>query len=182
MKPFLLALRRSLFDALDQHHLTPMVTLLHFVVPGWIADEGGLESDGIVEAYADFVKVVAQRYRGRHAWWVPLNEASVFLNFERRHGACRDEQGRAREGPARGDAREGVRAAARARPGSARRQQRRLGAVPRERLRRLALRAHSSPARFPRRRLLLLARLRPLGRTRGTGQLMEGGVRARRRC
>lgn len=82
----------ELFAELERRHLTPMVTLLHFVVPGWVADEGGLEHDDIVEAYADFVKVVAQRYRGRHAWWVPLNEASVFLNFERRHGACRDEQ------------------------------------------------------------------------------------------
>lgn len=82
----------ALFEALEQHHLTPMVTLLHFVVPGWVADEGGLERDGIVEAYAEFVKVVAQRYRGRRVWWVPLNEASVFLNSERRHGACRDSE------------------------------------------------------------------------------------------
>ncbi len=82
----------EVFEALEEHHLTPMVTLLHFVVPGWVADKGGLENDAIVEAYVDFVKVVAQRYRGKKVWWVPLNEASVFLTFERRHGACRDEE------------------------------------------------------------------------------------------
>lgn len=82
----------GLFAALERHHLTPMVTLLHFVTPGWVADEGGLETDRTIDAFADFVKVMADRYRGRGVWWVTINEATWFLELERKHGAVRDEQ------------------------------------------------------------------------------------------
>lgn len=82
----------DLFDALAEHHMTPMVTLLHFVTPGWVLDEGGLADPRIVSAFDDFVKVVAQRYAHRGAWWITINEPSYFLTLERRHGSCPDEE------------------------------------------------------------------------------------------
>ena len=82
----------ALFAALERHHLVPMVTLCHFVVPGWVLDEGGLGDDRIVGAFADFARVVAGRYGARVGWWVTLNEASYFLTLERRHGSVSDAQ------------------------------------------------------------------------------------------
>jgi beta-glucosidase len=68
------------------------VTLLHFVTPGWVLDEGGLGNDAILSAWADFVRVVSARYAKRGAWWITINEASYFLTLERRHGSCPDDQ------------------------------------------------------------------------------------------
>lgn len=82
----------AVFDELRAHGMTPMVTLLHFVTPGWVLDEGGLGSDAILEAWAEFVRVVSARYASRGAWWITINEASYFLTLERRHGSCPDEQ------------------------------------------------------------------------------------------
>ncbi|MBL8914095.1 MAG: glycoside hydrolase family 1 protein [Archangium sp.] len=80
----------QMFEALRERGMTPMPTLLHFVTPGWVLDEGGLASDSIVRAFRDFVEVVARRYRSRGARWVTLNEASYFLTLERRHGSVPD--------------------------------------------------------------------------------------------
>lgn len=82
----------ALFDELKKHGLTPMVTLLHFVTPGWVLDEGGLGDDAILTAWSDFVRVVSARYAKRGAWWITINEASYFLTLERRHGSCPEEQ------------------------------------------------------------------------------------------
>lgn len=76
----------ALFDAIAEKKMTPMVTLIHFVVPGWVLDEGGLTNDAIVGAFSDFVKLVAKRYRGRGTMWITINEPSYFLTLERRHG------------------------------------------------------------------------------------------------
>jgi beta-glucosidase len=86
-----LAFYDALFDEVAAQGMTPMVTLLHFVVPGWVADEGGLTDDRIVEAFTDFVRLVGQRYRQRGVWWLTLNEATHFLTLERRHGAVPDD-------------------------------------------------------------------------------------------
>jgi beta-glucosidase len=82
----------ALFDALKKHGITPMVTLLHFVTPGWVLDEGGLGNDAILSAWTDFVRVVSARYAKCGAWWITINEASYFLTLERRHGSCPDDQ------------------------------------------------------------------------------------------
>ena len=76
----------ALFEALEAHRLTPMVTLLHFVTPGWVVDEGGLGDDRVVEAFAQFVTLVAERFARRSRWWLTINEPSHFLTLERRHG------------------------------------------------------------------------------------------------
>lgn len=77
----------AVFATLERHHLTPMVTLLHFVTPGWVLDAGGLGSDAVVSSFDAFVTLVAQRYAGRGTRWITLNEASYFLTLERRHGS-----------------------------------------------------------------------------------------------
>ncbi len=82
----------ALFDELKKQGITPMVTLLHFVTPGWVLDEGGLGNDAILSAWSEFVRVVSARYASRGAWWITINEASYFLTLERKHGSCPDEQ------------------------------------------------------------------------------------------
>lgn len=82
----------ELFDAIAAQGMTPMPTLLHFVTPGWVLDDGGLASDAIVSGFREFVEVVARRYRGRRARWITLNEASYFLMLERRHGSLREDE------------------------------------------------------------------------------------------
>ncbi|MFT3712102.1 MAG: family 1 glycosylhydrolase [Archangium sp.] len=82
----------AVFAALAKHHLTPMPTLLHFVMPGWVLDEGGLGNNLVLSSFAEFVELVAKRYAGRGARWITLNEASYFLTLERRHGSLRDDE------------------------------------------------------------------------------------------
>ncbi len=85
----------EIFAALAEHHLTPMVTLLHFVMPGWVMDEGGLASPAVVDSFGEFARVVAQRYRGRGVMWITLNEPSYFVLLEDREAGWGGEQLRA---------------------------------------------------------------------------------------
>jgi beta-glucosidase len=76
-----------------QNHLTPMVTLSHFVLPTWLhavevrdearlgwAGGGAAPGDGpIVEAFARFAGDMAEEFGKEVDLWVPLNEPMVLI-------------------------------------------------------------------------------------------------------
>ena len=65
--------------------MTPMITLSHWVYPGWVADQGGFTSARTVEDFLAFTTRIAQRYSD--VLWVTFNEPAVFLAQELKIGA-----------------------------------------------------------------------------------------------
>ncbi|MDR3660464.1 MAG: family 1 glycosylhydrolase [Mycobacterium sp.] len=70
--------------------MTPMITLMHWVYPGWIADRGGFVNN--VAAFEDFAKAIIKRYAGQGVLWVSINEPLAFGAMEMRTGAIKPDQ------------------------------------------------------------------------------------------
>lgn len=66
--------------------MTPMITLDHWVYPGWIADRGGWSYPGIVDAWLAHADAVAARYAGNGTLWVTVNEPSIYVWHEVSNG------------------------------------------------------------------------------------------------
>ncbi|WP_020668863.1 glycoside hydrolase family 1 protein [Amycolatopsis nigrescens] len=67
--------------------MTPMITLNHWVHPGWVADRGGWTADETVTDWLAFAELIVQRYQGSNALWVTINEPLVFVERELKIGA-----------------------------------------------------------------------------------------------
>ncbi|WP_431875516.1 glycoside hydrolase family 1 protein [Amycolatopsis sacchari] len=65
--------------------MTPMITLNHWVYPGWVADRGGFADPRTVGDFLAFTEKVVQRYR--NVLWVTFNEPVAFLSQELKIGA-----------------------------------------------------------------------------------------------
>ncbi len=74
---------RRMLGALRDAGIEPMVTLLHFSLPQWLAERGGLESPDFVAAFGQFVRWVAEALGDLCHLWVTINEptASVVLGY-----------------------------------------------------------------------------------------------------
>ena len=70
--------------------MTPMITLMHWVYPGWITDRGGFLDN--VAAFEDFAKAITKRYAGQGVLWVSINEPLAFGAMEVRTGAIKPDQ------------------------------------------------------------------------------------------
>lgn len=57
--------------------IAPMVTLLHFSLPNWLAARGGLTSADFPEKFARFSREAARRLGGHVDLWCTLNEPNV---------------------------------------------------------------------------------------------------------
>lgn len=55
--------------------ISPQIDLVHYGLPGWIAD--GFHNSDYPKYVADFAARVAERYRGRVFWYTPLNEPRI---------------------------------------------------------------------------------------------------------
>ncbi|SDD95365.1 beta-glucosidase [Rhodococcus tukisamuensis] len=64
------------------HGMRPMITLDHFVYPGWVADRGGWSDEGTVDSWLANAERVVRRYAGDGTNWITFNEATVFLQKE----------------------------------------------------------------------------------------------------
>src|SRR5437899_6568208 len=56
-EPAAVAHYHDVFAALRRHRLTPVVTLMHFTLPAWIADRGGWRAREPVDHFAAFVRL-----------------------------------------------------------------------------------------------------------------------------
>lgn len=57
--------------------ITPMVTLLHFTLPQWLADRGGVLAPDFPDRFAAFAHQAATHFRGQTALWCTINEPNV---------------------------------------------------------------------------------------------------------
>ncbi len=74
-----LAYYDDLIKALKEAGIQPLITLDHFVHPGWVADQGGWSNPQTVDEFVSFVRLIAGRYHADVHWWLTFNEAAFFM-------------------------------------------------------------------------------------------------------
>jgi beta-glucosidase len=72
-----LAHYREVLEALRDRSLTPVVTLLHYTLPHWMAGMGGWESPEIETYFERYVKRVVDAYHDLVPYWITINEPVV---------------------------------------------------------------------------------------------------------
>ena len=80
----------SLLNELDQKNLKlterkakiePFATLIHFVLPSWLADKGGWENPDTAYEFEHFTKKILEKFGNRIKNWITHNEPNIFLGF-----------------------------------------------------------------------------------------------------
>ncbi|MEV6279930.1 family 1 glycosylhydrolase [Nocardia sp. NPDC051832] len=66
--------------------MRPMLTLDHWVYPGWEVDRGGWANPGMVEDWLTNARKVVDRYAPADPLWVTFNEPAMYVINETRHG------------------------------------------------------------------------------------------------
>ncbi|WP_347957643.1 family 1 glycosylhydrolase [Gordonia aichiensis] len=66
--------------------MRPMITLDHWVYPGWIADRGGWADPGTLPAWLRHNRIIVDRYAKYHPLWITVNEPSAYVMKEVQFG------------------------------------------------------------------------------------------------
>ncbi|MGI5218653.1 family 1 glycosylhydrolase [Nocardia sp. CA-290969] len=66
--------------------MRPMLTLDHWVYPGWQAERGGWRRAGMVDDWLANARAVVDRYADADPLWITFNEPAAYLMNEVRHG------------------------------------------------------------------------------------------------
>ncbi|MBZ8176356.1 family 1 glycosylhydrolase [Corynebacterium sp. 3HC-13] len=74
----------DIINSIRAHGMTPMITMVHYVYPGWLADRGGFLSEDAIEHFGRFADLITQRWGGpgQDTLWVTFNEPLVFFGHE----------------------------------------------------------------------------------------------------
>ncbi|APE35270.1 glycoside hydrolase family 1 [Nocardia mangyaensis] len=81
-----LAFYDGVVDAIVAAGMRPMLTLDHWVFPGWAVDRGGWRDTEMVVNWLANARRVVDRYAATDPLWVTFNEPTVYLVNELRHG------------------------------------------------------------------------------------------------
>jgi len=78
-----LAHYEQVVDALIERGIEPVVTILHYTLPQWVAAKGGWETPAMEELFARYVARVVDRLGDRVRWWLTMNEpvVNVFKSY-----------------------------------------------------------------------------------------------------
>ncbi|MDR7166648.1 beta-glucosidase [Nocardia kruczakiae] len=76
----------SVLDTMAAHGIRPMLTLDHWVYPGWAADRGGWGHPAMLDDWLANARTVVQRYASRDPLWVTFNEPAFYIVNETRNG------------------------------------------------------------------------------------------------
>ncbi len=68
----------ELFDELRAHQIKPMVTLHHFVNPGWFEDKGAFEQEENIAYFVAFAQRMFAEFGAKVPYWVTINEPGVY--------------------------------------------------------------------------------------------------------
>jgi beta-glucosidase len=69
---------RKVLQSMKEQGLTRMVTLWHWTLPKWFADQGGFEKKDGIEAYTRYCWFVTQNLGSEIDFWVTLNEPETY--------------------------------------------------------------------------------------------------------
>ncbi|GAA3692426.1 family 1 glycosylhydrolase [Gordonia hankookensis] len=67
--------------------MRPMITLDHWVYPGWVADRGGWANPETPALWLRNARRVVDRYSHFHPIWITINEPTVYVTNELKTGA-----------------------------------------------------------------------------------------------
>lgn len=67
---------REMVDFLKKQGMTPMMTLNHFVLPAWVAEQGGWGNASIKEKFRRYAEVIADNFPDV-PYWITINESNV---------------------------------------------------------------------------------------------------------
>lgn len=65
--------------------MTPMITLDHWVYPGWVMDQGAWDDPATVGHWLRNARRIVRRYRDMGVVWITINEATTYLDYERKN-------------------------------------------------------------------------------------------------
>ncbi|MES2488311.1 MAG: family 1 glycosylhydrolase [Pseudomonadota bacterium] len=68
--------------ALKQAGITPLITLDHFVHPGWVADQGGWTNPQTTKDFVVYSSMIAKRYHHDVRLWITFNEEGTYQLLE----------------------------------------------------------------------------------------------------
>lgn len=71
----------NVLTALRERHIKPFVTLWHFTLPEWLAEQGGFENPKAVEYFARYAGYVAQKLGNDCRHFSTINEPLVFASL-----------------------------------------------------------------------------------------------------
>ena len=69
---------RAMATWLNQHNMTPMITLHHCTDPLWLTEIGGWENDDTPDLFNDLVKKVVENLQDLCGLWCTINEPNVY--------------------------------------------------------------------------------------------------------
>jgi len=78
----------SVVDSIVRAGMRPMITLDHWVYPGWEADRGGWRNPGMVGDWLANMRAVVDRYSSRNPLWVTVNEPVAYIQNEVREAGA----------------------------------------------------------------------------------------------
>lgn len=61
--------------------IEPFATLVHFVLPNWLAKDGGWENPNTAFQFGQFTQYLMDHFGDRIKYWITHNEPNIFLNF-----------------------------------------------------------------------------------------------------
>jgi len=65
---------REIMQGMHERNLTPLVTLHHFTLPLWLAEQGSWENDAILLPWEKYVRKVVEALKEYVTLWCPVNE------------------------------------------------------------------------------------------------------------
>lgn len=68
--------------AMKQAGIAPLITLDHFVYPGWVGDQGAWTNPQTCDDFLRYSRMIAQRYHADVKLWLTFNEAAFFMLIE----------------------------------------------------------------------------------------------------
>lgn len=80
-----LAYYDDVIAAMLEAGMAPLITLDHFVYPGWVDRQGGWGNPDTVAGFVRFSRMIAQRYVQRVKWWLTFNEAAFCMIIEKKY-------------------------------------------------------------------------------------------------
>jgi len=72
---------RQMLRRLQEHKITPMITLHHFCDPLWISELGGWENEAIVDHFGSYVEKSVEALSEYNNLWVTINEPNVLAIY-----------------------------------------------------------------------------------------------------
>lgn len=77
----------DIVDTIVRAGMRPMLTLDHWVYPGWAAARGGWRNPGMPRDWLTNARKIVDRYTSRDPLWVTINEPAAYIGTELRIGA-----------------------------------------------------------------------------------------------